>query len=214
MSIVRSRRGFQGFSIEVKSEGGHSGIILKKDKRKNSILKMAEIILKLEELANYEKSTTLNTGVITGGTTYNTLAPYCKILCDSRFKTNEERERIIQSVKEIIKETNVKNDFDITFNTELHFPAMKRDSKTDEFSKLCFKIASELNINLIEEDRGGGSEASILQYSNPDAFVLDGFGPRGDNEHTLNEFVYIDSIFISIEFSLNIILEIQNGKIT
>jgi len=205
MSIVRSRRGFQGFSIEVVGPGGHSGVLYKKEHRKNAVLKMAEIILKLEGLADYEKFTTVNTGVIEGGKTYNTLAPYCKIKCDCRFKFNNEMDRFLLDVRELLKLVDPKKDFKITLTEDLPFPAMLRDPLTDEFAQLCFNVSKNLNIKLSEEDRGGGSEASMFQFANPKAKVLDGFGPRGGEEHTPLEFVHIDSIFISIELGFNII---------
>lgn len=204
-SVVVSRRGFQQFDLTIKGPGGHSGVIFKKEDRKSTILLASEIIQKLEALADYEKQTTLNCGLIKGGEAINVIAPETKLSFETRFKTRQECERVVSEVRKLVKEYSLKKDFELVLVENRFYPPLQRNENAQDFVELCQKVASNLGLELIIEERAGGSEASLFQHFNPKAKVLDGFGVRGDGQHTKNEFVYKESIFSTIEYAARVV---------
>lgn len=204
-SVVVSRRGFQQFDLTIKSNGGHSGVLFRKEDRKNTILLASEIIQKLEKLADYEKQTTLNVGLVKGGEAINVIAPETELSFETRFRTKEECERVVEEVRKMIEEYNRLEGFELELVENRFYPPLQKNSNAEGFVELCKKAADSMRLELVVEERAGGSEASLFQHFNPEAKVLDGFGVRGDGQHTKNEFVFKESIFSSIEYVSNVL---------
>ncbi len=210
-SVVLSRRGFKQWDLTIEGPGGHSGILYQKEKRKSAILLMAEIILELEKLADYDKVTTINSGMLDAGKAFNILAPNAHLVFETRFNTNEEFERISSDIEKLIKEKSKDETFKLTLVGKNYVPAMHPNGKNKKFLEICEKVARDQNIEFITEHRTGGSEAGFFQYFNPNAALLDGFGIRGDGEHSLNEYVLKESIFTTIEYVYSVILEVLSS---
>lgn len=204
-ALVISRRGFGGAKFKVNSAGGHSGTKHKKHERPSSILEMAHKITHLEEIADYKKLTTVNPGIISGGSAINAIAQNCELICDYRISTLEERLRVREQFEKIAHKSYVKGT-KCSFEWLYDIPPMYFTDESKAFAAQVQNTAKKLGINLIPENRYGGSDAN--QHCFCGLAVLDGFGPQGDNEHTDNEFIYLDSLAPSIELSLEVIKEI------
>jgi glutamate carboxypeptidase len=205
-SIVISRRGFQQFDLEIKNgPGGHSGVLTKKEERHNAIQLAAEIVQKLETFSDYEKETTLNVGRISGGDAINILAPSAKISFETRFRSNQEHLRIVNLIESLVEYYNPQNIFELELKSNRFYPPFQINEAEAQFIQICKQQASSLDIELIEEIRGGGSEASLIKYFNPNCAVLDGFGPRGEGQHTKSEFVWRESIGLTLNYTFEVI---------
>lgn len=207
-SVVTARRGIFMFNLIFKSAGGHSGVNAEEHQRKSTNLLASEFTLRLEKLADYQKGTTLNTGVIKGGTSFNTIAGETKIECETRYKTFDEFERVKSDIAKLVEEFNTREGFDLAFEEVMIFPPLPETEANKETLLIMHEAAQEINIVLIEEKRGSGSEACIYKLFNPQAIVLDGFGVRGDRCHTKDEFLFIDSVQQAVDFSSQVIKKI------
>lgn len=201
-ALVISRRGFGGGKFSVNSIGGHSGIKNKKSERPNAILEMAQKVTRLEKSADYKKLTTVNPGIIKGGTAINAIAQNCELICDYRISTLEERSRIRSEFEKIAHRSFVAGT-QCSFEWLYDIPPMFFNEESKSFAEKIKEVAANSNTNLILENRFGGSDAN--QYCFCGVAVLDGFGPQGDNEHTDNEFIYIDSLEPTISFNIKVL---------
>ena len=204
-SIVVARKGQGRYRFRVTGPGGHSGVITQRNARSNAIEEAAHTIVDLEKLSDYDKGTTVNVGHITGGTSFNVIAEECIFEGDYRVVTKEEHERL---QKEIYNMTHIKRIDGV--KKEFSFltlkPPMEEQGASDH-KAILHTVANEMNITLHEEHRGGASDANEMAYSG--LTVFDGMGVQGEGEHTQQEFVYIDSIDQSIDFSYNTITKLQ-----
>lgn len=83
-SIIDNCVGSHRYEVEVKTEGGHSFINFGND---NAIQKLSEIVSEIYRLQVPEKAgthTTYNVGVLSGGTSVNTIAQSASMLCEYR----------------------------------------------------------------------------------------------------------------------------------
>jgi len=204
-SVVVSRRGFRQFDLLIKGPGGHSGVLFRKEERKSTILLASEIIQKLESFSDYEKQTTLNCGLVQGGEAVNVLAPETKLSFETRFRTVEEHDRVVDSIKKMINDYKSKGDFEFELVNNRYFPPFQKTDENIPFMNLCSDIAEKMNLSFIFEERAGGSEASLFQHFNPKALILDGFGVRGEGQHTRNEFIYKETLFSTIDYVYEVV---------
>lgn len=202
-SVVASRRGFQHFDVIIEGPGGHSGLLIKKEERINTILIAANILTKLEALADYQKITTVNIGMINGGQAINVLAPVTQFFFEFRYKTEEEYKRVHGEIKKIFDPKNFPKKVNVKLNENKFYPNLENTSQ--DFVEICKEVAIEQNIDLIVEQRNGGSEASLFKFYNPKAQVLDGFGVRGYEEHTAHEYIFKETLNSTIEYVASII---------
>ncbi len=197
-SLVLARRGIQLYSLKIESEGGHSGVISKKDERFDSNIKMSEFINFVESKADYEKMTTFNPGLISGGKAFNIISPICELAFEVRFKFNEEKDRMDKVIQEFVDSLDA--NYRANLVRGLSFPALNENVETKNFKSIFFEKAKYQDIELVEEYRGGGSEASLFYSYNNKLVVIDGLGAKGKGEHTTSEFVYIESIQRGIDY--------------
>ena len=205
-SVVIGRKGFGGAEFEIKAPGGHSGVIREKSRRISAIQEAANKVIQIEALANYAKGTTTNPGVISGGTVLNAIAQNCKIVADYRVMTGEERIRIRKDYENLAKKNFIKGT-STKLNWLYDIPPMQTTKEIKRFGDLAVKIGRSLGMKIELEQRGGGSDANqIAQFG---AAVIDGLGPQGGRDHSIEEFLFIDSIKPSVDLSLKIIGELS-----
>jgi glutamate carboxypeptidase len=79
-TIITSRKGITSFRIQVKGKSSHSGNHYYEGI--NAIQEAARIVMELQEVSSKEKATTLNVGIISGGTAINTAPDFAEINTD------------------------------------------------------------------------------------------------------------------------------------
>jgi len=198
-SLVVSRKGFYKLKFMISGPGGHSGVLTKKEQRHNCINLAAEIIPALQDaISDYENGTTCNFGKISGGTAYNVLADSVEMICEIRYKDDNEPERFLAAIETICNQADAEP-FTVNYEVEVDFPPLPATDHSMRFAHLLQEHAEDDSI--IIEQRGGGSEANFFYAGNPEAVILDGFGIRGDHQHTRKEYLRIDSIEPAIDFT-------------
>ncbi|KXK26530.1 MAG: Carboxypeptidase G2 precursor [candidate division WS6 bacterium OLB20] len=205
-SVVRSRKGLAYVDLTITADGGHSGVLGRKEQRKSAILKAAELITTLEEkVADYSSGTTVNTGQITAGSGFAVLAEHADLKIDIRYIFDYERERVLAWIEKQVEAINNEDGFGASFSVGLDFPPLQPSQATGAFLDVVASVARDQDRTLHIEDRGGGSEANLFSRANPDAAVLDGFGVRGDLQHTSQEYMLTESLFDAAEFATAVV---------
>ena len=150
---------------------------------------MAQQILLLQELTDYEVGTTVSVGTISGGTRSNVVPEECNLIVDVRVTTQKEAEHMtamMEGLKPILSGAQVR------VNARLERSPMPRtETIAAAYNRAC-EIGSALGITLSEGSTGGGSDANIVAPFNVP--ILDGLGPQGNGAHTHNESVTLASL--------------------
>jgi glutamate carboxypeptidase len=186
-SLKTWRKGVGEFWVKTRGRAAHAGGA-HQDGR-NAIEEMAHQVLAIQQLTDYEKQTTLNVGVIHGGTVSNVVPEESNIHVDVRVMQIDEWERIeaeMQMLKPVLDGTSIE------ITGELNRPPMPFDDTMKITFEKANDIASTIGIELKAGGTGGGSDANfVAPLGIP---VLDGLGAIGDGYHSDREFIFAESL--------------------
>jgi len=179
LELVTGRKGVGTFFIDIEGKAAHAGNHYSDGHDAN--LELSYKLQALVKLTDLEKGTTVNVGKIEGGIGANTISPHAHMTFEIRYKTVEERQRVLQAIDEIVEKSYVAG-------TKAHLSGgIQRDvmQTTPKSLELLQEINDICEENISSEERGGVSDANIV--SSCGVVTLDGFGPYGDGDHTVNE---------------------------
>ena len=194
--LVTGRKGVGTFFIDIQGLAAHAGNNYSDGNDAN--LEASYKIQQLVKLTNLAKGTTVNVGKIEGGIGANTISPHSHLTFELRYKTNEEKERVLSSIDNIVATSYVEGTI-----SKLTGGIQRDVMQTSEASLALIKDIEKITkTSIISEERGGVSDANIV--SSCGVTTLDGFGPFGDGDHTLNERASKNSFISRIEMSKNL----------
>jgi len=186
-SLKTWRKGVGEFWVKVKGRAAHAGGA--HEQGRNAIEEMAHQVLAIQRLTNYERGTTLNVGIVHGGTASNVVPEEATAQVDVRILQPGEWERIeaeMQVLSPVLDGTSL----EITGG--LNRPPMPFDETMKfTFEKAKF-IAEGIGIELNAGGSGGGSDGNFVAPLGVP--VLDGLGAIGEGLHSEREFIFTDSL--------------------
>jgi glutamate carboxypeptidase len=156
---------------------------------RNAIAELAHHVLDAQALTDYTAGTTVNVGVIQGGTRTNVVPDHAEAAADIRVATPAEARRLAQWAA---TRRPVIDGASITATLTLNRSPMARDATMIETFRRAQTIASRLGRELREGSTGGGSDGNFAAALG--APVLDGLGPWGDGGHAEHEHLLIESL--------------------
>lgn len=179
-AIKVGRAGVGDFSIHVTGLESHAG--LDPDKGASAIRELAHQVLWLDGLNNKVLGTTLNVGVVSGGTRSNVVPGSARAHVDVRVTIRSEMERIAATLKSPPR-------FDprchVDYQGEFNRPPMEPTQKSQEWVARAAEIWGSLTGESLGQVRVGG--ASDGNFTADLAPTLDGLGPVGKGAHARSE---------------------------
>ncbi len=202
LELVTGRKGVGTFTIHIEGIPAHAGTSYIKGVDAN--LEASYKLQKLSALTNLDIGTTVNVGKITGGIGANTISPKCEMLIELRYTRNDEKQRLLNALEEIVNTSYVKN-------SKSYFEgSIQRDvMETNDSQLILVKRLEEItNLKILTEKRGGVSDANVISACG--VTTLDGFGPFGDGDHTKKERALKSSFTQRIEMMTKILESFTN----
>ncbi|MFK5937656.1 MAG: M20 family metallopeptidase [Sulfurimonas sp.] len=193
MELVTGRKGVGTFFIDIQGKAAHAGNNYSDGSDAN--LEASYKLQKLVSLTNLENGTTVNVGKINGGIGANTISPHAHLVFELRYKTSQEKDRVLDEINKIVKTSYVDGSVS-TLSGGIQRDVMQT---SEESLKLIKNIENITKIKLPYEQRGGVSDANIVSAMG--VVTLDGFGPFGDGDHTVNERASKESFVSRIKLS-------------
>ncbi len=181
------RKGVGDFDLTVRGRAAHAGA--DHERGRNAIAELARQVLAIQKLTDYAKGTTLNVGVIAGGTRSNVVPDEARAKIDLRVMTAEEGDRITQWMRGLSPTTEGTS---VEVIGGLNRPPMPRDATMAATFAKARAIAAGLGIDLTEGGTGGGSDANFVAPLGVP--VLDGLGAQGNGAHSEREHIRVDSL--------------------
>jgi glutamate carboxypeptidase len=193
LEVVTARKGVGTFFIDIEGKAAHAGNNYTEgfDANLEASYKLQELV----KLTNLSKGTTVNVGKIEGGIGANTISPHAHLTFELRYKSSEEKLRVLESINKIVSISYVKGTSS-TLSGGIQRDVMQTSENSLNLIKNIEKIT---NISINFEERGGVSDANIV--SSCGVTTLDGFGPFGDGDHTVKERASKRSFISRIEMS-------------
>lgn len=186
-ALKTARKGTGDITLKVKGVAAHAGV--DHARGRNAIQELAYHILEIQKLTNYEEGTTVNTGLVQGGTRPNVVPEEASAVVDFRVSSLEELGRLtawVQGRASVLEGTA------LDAQIQLNRPPMPRDAVMAASFQKASSIARGLGLELTEGSTGGGSDANFVAALGVP--VLDGLGPVGGGAHSEREYVQISTI--------------------
>jgi glutamate carboxypeptidase len=177
--VVTARKGVGTFTIDITGVAKHAG-----NHYADGVDANLEASYKLQELVkltDLKKGTTVNVGKFEGGIGANTISPHAHLLFELRYKTSQEKERVLKAI-DLIVATSYVEGTTATLGGGIQRDVMQSSQKSLEWIDAIENITKTI---LPYEERGGVSDANIV--SSQGVITLDGLGPFGDGDHTIHE---------------------------
>jgi len=193
LEVVTGRKGVGTFFIDIVGKAAHAGNSYSEGHDAN--LEASYKLQALVKLTDLEKGTTVNVGKIEGGIGANTISPHAHLTFELRYKTTDEKERVLNEIEKIVSQSYVAGT-----SSKLTGGIQRDVMQTSDLSLELIKEIETISKTTIKyEERGGVSDANIV--SSMGVVTLDGFGPFGDGDHTVHERALKSSFVSRIELS-------------
>lgn len=188
-SLIEARKGIGVFTLRITGREAHAGA--NPELGRSAISALARKIIKFEEAANPAVGTTLNVGVVKGGTGPSVVPGYAEAVIDVRVTSTEEMERMLTAVRDIAAGVDVA-DTESVLEGGFHRPPMP-PSPAAEPLKAAFREAGErLGISVSFGATGGAADANLVVAHGVPA--LDGLGPVGGLAHSPGEYIEVRTL--------------------
>jgi len=186
-ALKTSRKGVGQIDLSVNGVSAHAGA--DHEKGRNAIEELAHHVLSAQKLTDYTRGTTVNVGLIQGGTRANVVPAAAQAQIDFRVTAPDEVSRLEAWAKGLVP---VLQGTHVSAALNLNRPPMPRDALMIRTFEQASSIASAINLHLSQGSTGGGSDANFVAALGVP--VLDGLGAVGEGAHSDREYVQIESL--------------------
>jgi glutamate carboxypeptidase len=162
-------------------------------------------VLDLQALNDPSTGTTVNVGVISGGTRPNVVSAAAVADVDLRVRTLVEAQRLEEMILGL-RPHNTKTRLTVTGG--INRPPMERTLGVATMYEIAKKAAAAIGLDLTEASVGGGSDANFVTPLGVP--VMDGLGAVGDGAHAVNEHVLLESLAVRSALIAEFIRELQS----
>lgn len=204
-ALKTARKGAGKFRISVTGRSAHAG--LDPFGGVSAIEELCRLTLDLLALSNRDTGTTINVGVISGGSRFNVVAGNASAEVDLRVATQAEAERVSDTL------FNLKPHHpDAKIRTEggMIWPPMERTDRIARLFEHARRLASEIGLELREGWAGGASDGCFCAAVGTS--VLDGLGAVGGGAHAADEHINIDSMPLRAALVARLLETLKRGS--
>lgn len=202
-AIKTARKAVGDFRVDVHGVAAHAG--LDPTKGASAIGELARVIQTLHGLADLDAGTSVNVGVIGGGTGTNVTAGHAYGEIDVRISSQSEADRIDAALA-ALRPADPRITLEVSGGWNR--PVMERSAATADLFTLTAGLAKGIGLSLEECAVGGASDGNfVAPLGLP---VLDGFGAVGDGAHARHEHISIEGMLDRTALAAAVLTSLPN----
>jgi glutamate carboxypeptidase len=186
-AVKLTRKGWGIYHLTVTGRTAHAGN--DHEKGISAVTELAHQILKLQALTNYSAGTTVNVGVIAGGTVLNMVPDKAEARIDLRAASHDELQRTEQAILGLAPVTPGAI---LKVTGQINRPPLDVTERNLRLYRKAQRIAADLEIELPGVHAGGVSDGNFT--SSVGAATLDGIGAVGDGAHAVHEYIELGAM--------------------
>ena len=183
--LKTARKGVGNFEVVITGRPAHAG--LDPGGGASAVSELAHVIRKLHALTDLERGTTVNVGVVDGGTRPNVVAARARALVDVRILTVDDGVEVERAIRAMEPETP---GVTLTIEGGIGIQPLERTPGNRRLWADARAAAAALGMELNETLVGGASDGSVISQYAP---TLDGLGAVGDGAHAPHEHMVVDA---------------------
>ncbi len=194
-TIVTARRGVGRAIFRTTGPGGHAG--LEGPRAGSAVLELAQKAVEISALHDPERRWNVNVGTFRGGSAANVIATEAEITVDYRFPDKASGEELGEAIIEIASDPFQRGPTGrplvrTVCKEHLIRPALERSDAVASAAARIIAAGADLGLTLVEEARGGSSDAALAYDAGCPAVC--GLGAVGGEIHTEREWIRLSSL--------------------
>ena len=188
-NVVTGRKGGVFMLLETFGKPAHSGVNFKEGC--SAIDELALKIVALRGITDLERGTTLNVGLVRGGQSVNTVAPYAAGEIDIRYVKSADRAEALAAIEAIVANCSVPGTrAQLEINGE--FLPLEKNEKNSQLFEIYAGAAADLGFPLEGEFTGGCADSGFSSALGIP--TLCGTGAVGGKAHTPEEYIELPTL--------------------
>jgi glutamate carboxypeptidase len=188
--MVKLRSGVGHYKLTATGVAAHAGV--NPQDGSSALNELAHWIIKLHQLSNYAIGTSVNVGIVNGGSAVNVVTDHATAEVDVRFRTLKEAARIEAAIQALTEQSFTAGGAKVTYEGGINRPVMLPSKETLELCDTISQFGKELNIDFNWVETGGGSDGNLT--ADLGIPTLDGMGPIGAGGHSTKEWLDTNSV--------------------
>ena len=189
-NVVTSRKGGIFMHVAITGKAAHSGANFAAGV--SAIGELAHKIIQIHALTDLTKGITLNVGLVSGGQSVNTTAPYAEGQIDMRYVDPKDRATVMAEIERIVATPSVPGTSAVLTIKGEFVPVVQSES-----SKALFEgyqaAAKQAGLTTLQGEFSGGCADSGFTAAVGTPTIC-GVGPVGGLAHSPEEYLELDSI--------------------
>jgi glutamate carboxypeptidase len=200
-ALVTWRKGVGRFELEIQGLASHAGAA--HHQGVSAVEELAHQILHLEAMTDYEQGTTVNVGVVQGGSKVNVRPASAWAEIDLRVTTAEQGQRMTEAIRALRpKNPNAA----LIVSGRMNRPPWETSPEGRALFERARQVGARLGMDLWPAGTGGGSDGNFTAALGVP--TLDGLGIVGNDAHALSEWVDLASLPRRAALLAELILEL------
>lgn len=187
--LAKNRKGNGKITLIATGVAAHAGRDF--NAGRNAICFLADVILAIHALNGQREGVTLNVGLISGGSTLNSVPDKAVAKIDVRI-TFPEDEQWVREQLDNIQAHHQKPDFSLSIDSRFERPVKRVNPATERLFLRLSELGKIMKLTMDWKDSGGCCDGNNLAQHG--LAVIDTLGVRGGNIHTPDEFILLDSL--------------------
>lgn len=186
-ALVTWRKGVGRFEMEIQGLASHAGAA--HHQGVSAVEELAHQILRLEAMTDYDRGTSVNVGVVQGGSKVNVRPASAWAEIDLRVTTAKEGQRMTEAIRDLRpKNPNTT----LIVSGRMNRPPWETSAEGRALFERARQVGAKLGIDLWPAGTGGGSDGNFTAALGIP--TLDGLGIVGNDAHALSEWVDLASL--------------------
>lgn len=188
-SVVIGRKGVVDVVLEVSGRSAHAGV--EPERGVNAAVAAAGLALDLAALNGRWPDVTVNVGVLRAGERANVVPARASLVADVRAASRTSYDEVVAAIRGLAELASTGG---ATVSVELQAPAppWAPSEASRRVAAAAGDVAARLGLDIGFALTGGAADANLLAAEG--LAVLDGLGPVGGDDHSLSEWLDLDSV--------------------
>jgi glutamate carboxypeptidase len=207
--VIVATNGIGLVELDVKGRSAHAGAA--PEQGRNAALELAHQILRLKNLGDPAKGTTVNWTVLASGERTNIIPDSAHATADLRYSDPSELTRVERDAVQLTREHLVP-DTQVSLKVVDRRPAFTKNPASEHLAALAASVYLGLGRKLEAVAARYGTDAGIAYHPDqPRPRVLEGLGIVGGGLHTADEWADLDSVAPRLYLTIKLIELLGSG---
>lgn len=183
--VTVSRKGSGHMHLKIMGKAAHAGRCYADGA--SAVLELAHKTLAINGFLDLSRSLTVNTGLVSGGTSANSVAPWAESRIHLTYRTLEDGKRVVAGIRDTVSRPTIPGTT-AAISGGLRLYPLERTPQGDKLFGLVREAGGLLGMRITGQHYESAAESGFCssQLGIPTICCM---GPEGDNIHSVDEFM-------------------------